>query len=131
MPRPSRELMRKQRSRSPKCFERFASALSDCLSASAGGRLGQVARGEAALLSLEAGQVHPEPVQTRYGVHVVKLDRKICGESLPFDQVHERIAAYLEVCSWRRAVAQYVALLAGQAQITGFDLPGAPSLLVQ
>ena len=81
--------------------------------------------------ALEAGQVHPEPVQTRYGVHVVKLDRKICGESLPFDQVHERIAAYLEVCSWRRAVAQYVALLAGQAQITGFDLPGAPSLLVQ
>ena len=33
--------------------------------------------------------------------------------------------------TWRRAVAQYVALLAGQARITGFDLPAATSPLVQ
>ena len=122
---------------SPECFERLASALSECSSAGEGGRLGQVVRGEttpefeAALLSLEPGQVYPQPVQTRYGVHIVRLERKIPGETLPFEQVHEQIAAYLEDSSWRRAAAQYVALLAGQAQIAGFDMPGAASPLVQ
>lgn len=121
----------------PECFERLAAALSDCPSASEGGRLGQVARGdttpefETALLSLEAGQVYPEPVQTRYGLHIVKLERKVAGESLPFEHVHSRIATYLEETSWRRAVAQYVTLLAGQAQIAGLDMPGATTPLVQ
>lgn len=122
---------------SPACFELLAKALSDCSSASEGGRLGQIARGdttpefEAVLLSLEEGQVYPEPVRTRYGVHIVKLERKVAGEILPFEQVHDRIAAYLEESSWRRAMAQYVTLLAGQAQITGFEMSGAASPLVQ
>ncbi len=77
---------------SPEYFERLAAVLSDCSSASEGGRLGQVARGEttpefeAALVSLEAGQVYPEPVQTRYGVYVIKLERKVAGETLAFEQ---------------------------------------------
>ena len=102
-----------------------------------GGRLGQVARGdttpefEAALLSLQPGQICPEPVQTRYGVHVMRLERKVAGQMLPFEMVRERIAAYLEASAWRRAVAQYVALLAGGADIAGFDMPGAASPLVQ
>ena len=121
----------------PDRFETIARALSDCSSATDGGRLGQVARGdttpefEAAMQSIEAGQVCPEPVRTRYGVHVLRLDQKIAGQVLPFAQVHERIATYLEESSWRRAVAQYVALLAGDARIEGFDLPAASSPLVQ
>lgn len=121
----------------PECFERLAATVSECSSASEGGRLGQIARGdttpefETALLSLEEGQVYPEPVQTRYGVHVIKLERKIAGETLPFEQVRERIAAYLEESAWRRAMAQYVTLLAGQAKISGFEMPGAASPLVQ
>jgi peptidyl-prolyl cis-trans isomerase C len=70
-------------------------------------------------------------VLTRYGVHVVKLERKLAGNVLPFEQVRDRIAAYLEENAWRRAMAQYVALLAGQARITGFDMPAATSPLVQ
>lgn len=121
----------------PECFEHVARSMSDCPSAKDGGRLGQVVRGETtpefeeALLSLDPGQICPEPVQTRYGVHVVKLERKVAGQVLPFEQVHDRIAAYLEESSWRRALAQYVALLAGQAEITGFDMPRAASPLVQ
>ena len=80
---------------------------------------------------MEAGQICPEPVRTRYGVHVLRLDRKIAGQVLPFAQVRERIATYLEESSWRRAVAQYVALLAGDARIEGFDMPAASSPLVQ
>ena len=111
--------------------------MSDCPSACEGGRLGQVTRGEttpefeAALLTLEAGQTCAEPVQTRYGVHVLRLERKVNGQVLPFVQVRERIAAYLKESSGRRAVAQYVRLLAGEARISGFDIDAAASPLLQ
>jgi peptidyl-prolyl cis-trans isomerase C len=121
----------------PGRFESMARDLSACPSASNGGRLGQVARGdttpefEAAMVSLAAGQICPHVVRTRYGVHVVRLDRKIEGMVLPFEHVRERIASYLEASSSRRAAAQYVALLAGQARISGCDIAGASSPLVQ
>ncbi|HVY18382.1 MAG TPA: peptidylprolyl isomerase [Rhodopila sp.] len=121
----------------PDRFDALARALSDCPSAHEGGRLGQVARGdttpefEAALLRLRPGEICAEPVQTRYGVHVLRLDRKVEGQSLPFEQVHARIAAYLEESAWRRAVAQYVSLLAGQATIDGCEMAAAVSPLVQ
>ncbi|MDA8247765.1 MAG: peptidylprolyl isomerase [Rhodospirillales bacterium] len=121
----------------PARFEDLARALSDCPSASEGGRLGQVASGdttpafEAALHALEPGQTCRTPVCTRYGVHVVRLDRRTDGRRLAFEDVRDRIAAWLKERSWRRAVAQYVALLAGAARITGFDMPGAASPLVQ
>jgi peptidyl-prolyl cis-trans isomerase C len=121
----------------PGRFAAMAAALSDCPSAPEGGRLGQVARGEttpefeAALLTLAEGETCPEPVRTRYGVHVLRLERKAAGQVLPFEQAQPRIARYLEESAWRRAVSQYVALLAGQARIDGFDLPGATTPLVQ
>ncbi len=121
----------------PGCFEDLARSLSDCPSAAEGGRLGQVAEGdttpefEDALRSLKAGEIGPDVVRTRYGVHVVRLDRKVEGEVLPFEQVRERIASYLEASSSRRAAAQYIALLAGQARISGCNVAGASSPLVQ
>lgn len=121
----------------PDDFENLARAMSDCPSASEGGRLGQVARGdttsefEAVLVTMEAGAIHPAPVPTRYGVHVLRLDRKQMGKTLPFEHVQARIAGYLEDRTWRRAVAQYISLLAGSARIEGFDLAGASSPLVQ
>lgn len=120
----------------PQSFEALARALSDCPSAQEGGRLGQVARGqttpefEAAMLRLRPGETGAEPVATRYGVHIVRLERRVEGVALPFEQVHARIAAYLEESAWRHAVAQYVARLAGEAEITGCDMaPAAPSPL--
>jgi peptidyl-prolyl cis-trans isomerase C len=121
----------------PERFDGLARALSECPSATEGGRLGQVVRGETTpefetfLLAMEPGQICPTPVRTRYGVHVLRLDRKVAGETLPFEAVRDRIAAYLEDSSWRRAVAQYISLLAGQARIAGCDLPGATSPLVR
>ena len=121
----------------PANFENLARVLSDCPSAAEGGRLGQVAEGdttpefESAVRSLEAGEICPNVVRTRYGVHVIRLDRKVDGVVLPFEQVRDRIAAYLEANASRRAAAQYVAVLAGQARISGFDIAGASSPLVQ
>jgi peptidyl-prolyl cis-trans isomerase C len=123
--------------RHPDRFDNLARSLSDCPSATDGGRLGQIVRGETTpefetfLVVMEAGQICPTPVRTRYGVHILRLDRRIAGETLPFDAVHTRIATYLEERTWRRAVAQYIALVAGQARIAGFDLPAATSPLVQ
>lgn len=121
----------------PAAFERIAKTQSDCTSGKDGGRLGQVSRGdtvpefETFLVALEAGQLCPVPVKSRYGAHVLRLDHKIEGRQLPFDAVHTRIADYLQEASWRRAVAQYVQLLAGQAEIEGVRLRAADSPLVQ
>ncbi len=121
----------------PDRFDSLARSLSDCPSATEGGRLGQVTRGdttpefETFLLAMRPGQICPTPVRTRYGIHVLRLDRKVEGKTLPFEAVRDRIATYLEERTWRRAVAQYIALLAGQARIAGFDLPAAASPLVQ
>jgi peptidyl-prolyl cis-trans isomerase C len=121
----------------PERFEDLARAASDCPSAADGGRLGQVARGdttpvfETAMLALEAGQLCEHPIRTRYGVHVLRLERRSNGRVLPFEQVRDRIADWLEQRSWHRAAAQYVSLLVGQAAITGIDLRGATSPLVQ
>jgi peptidyl-prolyl cis-trans isomerase C len=121
----------------PDGFDSLARSLSDCPSAAEGGRLGQVVRGdttpefETFLFATQPGQICPVPVRTRYGVHILRLDRKIEGATMPFEAVRKRIAAYLEERTWRRAVAQYIALMAGQAHIAGFDLPAATSPLVQ
>ena len=75
----------------PDRFDSLARSLSDCSSATEGGRLGQIVQGETTpefetfLVAMEPGQICPTPVRTRYGVHVLRLDRRIAGETLPFD----------------------------------------------
>lgn len=121
----------------PELFGDVARDRSDCPSGKDGGRLGQVTRGqttpefETFLVAIEAGQLCPVPVRTRYGVHVLRLDRKIEGQLLPFDAVRHRIATYLEEASWRRAASQYVRILIGQSRIEGLDLEGTADPLVQ
>lgn len=117
----------------PDAFAEIARARSACPSAALGGSLGQVTRGQTApefetfLFALENGQLCPVPVKTRYGVHVLRLDRRIDGRQLPFEVVHDRIADYLRTACWQRAVSQYITILAGDAVIEGVDLAG-PSL---
>ena len=41
------------------------------------------------------------------------------------------IAAYLEEASYRRAVAQYIAILAGQSGVSGVAIAGAEGAMVQ
>jgi peptidyl-prolyl cis-trans isomerase C len=53
------------------------------------------------------------------------------GEPLPFESVQQKIAKYLEERVWRQAVRQYIQLLIGAADITGIELAGASSPLVQ
>jgi len=118
-------------------FAAAAAAQSACPSARQGGLLGQVSAGqtvpefEAALRDIVPGEIHPQPVETRYGLHVVRLDRRVDGDVLPFDLVRDRIAGYLDETVRRRAQQQYVSILAGRARLTGVDLAAARGPLVQ
>jgi peptidyl-prolyl cis-trans isomerase C len=66
-----------------------------------------------------------EPVATRYGFHIIYLDRHIEGRELPFELVAERISDYLTESVRLRATAQYIARLVSAATVTGIDMPGA------
>ena len=112
----------------PRRFEALARELSACDSRANGGRLGQIVPGEtvpefeAVLYALEDGAIAPEPVQSRFGAHVLRLDARARGETLPFDYVQERIAAYLTERAWRRDVARYIDGLVAQADIEGLEI---------
>jgi peptidyl-prolyl cis-trans isomerase C len=120
----------------PGRFADLAAANSDCPSASAGGNLGQLTTGdttpefERALVALTSGEITKAPVETRYGFHVIRLDRHIRGRELPFVLVRERIAAYVVERAHRTALAQFVARLAARAAITGVALPTTADLRV-
>jgi peptidyl-prolyl cis-trans isomerase C len=121
----------------PQRFAELAQQLSACPSAAQGGNLGQITRGqtvpefETFLFNLEEGQICPVPVKTRFGYHVLRLDRRVEGRQLAFDVVRDKIADYLREHVWRRAVSQYLQLLVGQAKIRGIELNGASTPLVQ
>lgn len=121
----------------PESFGALAVAYSACPSRSQGGSLGALTRGdtvpefETYVFSLQDGELCPLPVETRYGVHVIALDRKITGGQLPFAAVREQIADYLRDTSFRTAARQYLMLLAGKARIEGFEIAAADSPLVQ
>jgi peptidyl-prolyl cis-trans isomerase C len=120
----------------PEQFAGLAQAYSACSSASQRGNLGQITAGqttpefEQALFALEPGAISPEPVATRYGFHIVRLDRKHEGRELPFELVADRIAEYLEESVQRLALAQYVTRLAAAARIEGIDLASADAMRV-
>ncbi|MFY9598650.1 MAG: peptidylprolyl isomerase [Pseudolabrys sp.] len=121
---------------SPECFAALAKAYSRCPSAEQGGNLGQITEGqttpefERALVSLSAGELCTEPVATRYGFHIIRLERKHGGRVLPYEAVSERIADYLRESVRRRADAQYVARLVSAAKIEGIEIAGADALRV-
>ncbi len=121
----------------PDRFAALAAELSNCPSGQQGGNLGQVGRGdtvpefEQALFKLGPTGILRELVKTRYGFHVVAIDRRIPGNLLPFEMVRERIAERLAAAVEEKALRQYVSVLAGQAEVEGVDLAASASPLVQ
>ena len=112
----------------PERFANMAAAISACPSGKTGGSLGQIGPGqtvpefEKALATLPLGSVAPEPVETRYGFHIVWLDRRILGRDLPFEVVAERIAGWLNEKVRRIAVQQYLTILSERATIEGIEM---------
>lgn len=121
----------------PACFAALARAKSACPSMEQGGNLGQIGKGqtvaafEKALFALSEGELCREPVKSPFGVHVIRAGRRVEGRQLPFEMVEASIRDYLEEASYRKAVAQYLSILASQTTIEGVSLPVADGPLVQ
>lgn len=123
--------------REPAAFADLAARHSACPSGKVGGALGQIGPGqtvpefEAALGALPTGRVAPEPVKSRYGLHLVRVDRRIEGRQLPFAIARPLIEAFLVDRVRMVAERQFVSLLAGKAVIEGVSIEAAPTPLVQ
>ena len=123
--------------KNPQNFATIAKDISSCPSAAQGGNLGQITRGstvpefENALKKAKKTGLLMQPIESRYGYHIVEINQIIPGEILPLELVKEKIAAWLEASSWSKAVQQYIAILAGKSHITGIDLKSGEGPLVQ
>lgn len=109
-------------------FAELARDYSDCPSGALGGSLGQASVGDLApelettLLALQPGQTASEPTPSRYGWHIVRLDRLTPGLQLPFEVAEPQIRLHLESRAWTAAAARYVAGLAAAARSKGVAL---------
>lgn len=117
-------------------FGKLAKRESSCPSKETGGSLGQLSKGqtvpefERQVFVAEPGLM-PRPVESRYGFHLVYIERKIPGKPLTFDQAREKIAEYLNEKVRRKAIAQYIQVLIAEAKIEGYDFQVDGSPLMQ
>ncbi|MBE9608760.1 peptidylprolyl isomerase [Chitinilyticum piscinae] len=121
----------------PELFGQYARQYSNCPSSDVDGSLGQFGRGqmvpefEKVVFALEEGTIAPRLVETRFGLHIVRCERKVAGIRAPFAAVQQRIADYLSDAATRQAMNHYLQQLAGKARIEGFELAVPASPLLQ
>ena len=82
-------------------FEDAAKEYSSCPSKDNGGSLGDFGKGQmvpefdAAVFAMEVGEVTKEPVQTQFGYHLIRLNSKNEGSTMPLDSIKERLGQQL------------------------------------
>ncbi|MBK8016758.1 MAG: peptidylprolyl isomerase [Betaproteobacteria bacterium] len=113
----------------PGTFEQAAEQLSNCPSGKQGGRLGQIGRNDVVpelrdvLFDPEIEGIAPRLVRSRYGLHVVRIDHRVPGRKVPFEEVRGSIEAQLTGLAWETAARQYVEMLRRGTQGTlGVDV---------
>lgn len=117
--------------KAPRSFADVARKESACASRDAGGQLGQLASGdtvpefEAALRVTPVGEIYGTLVETRYGIHILRLDARAEGQILPFDAVRDRLREASEKANWAAAAKAFVSDLLERADIRGLDLEAA------
>ncbi|MDG6897923.1 hypothetical protein A6A19_08035 [Actinobacillus delphinicola] len=101
--------------------------LSDCRSRDEGGLLGQINSGdtvpefERQIFVLNEG-LSPKLIETRYGYHIVFIEKHINGKKVNYEVSKSQIYNYLAECRYRQAVNIYLHLLVEKAQISGIEL---------
>jgi peptidyl-prolyl cis-trans isomerase C len=121
----------------PSRFAELAQQYSNCGSGAVGGSLGQIARGqcvpefEKLVFRLGENELAEHLLETRFGLHIVQVLRRVEGVLVPFEAVKAQIADQLDRDAWQRALHQYLHILVGRADIEGVTLDGADSPLVQ
>jgi peptidyl-prolyl cis-trans isomerase C len=127
----------RQLHREPGMFEDFATRWSNCPSGQQGGNLGQLSRGECvpefddAVFAGPSRGLLPQLVRTRFGFHIVAVDGRVPGKLVPLDAVRDQVAAYLRSSVQRKALEQYVRLLAAESRVAVPGLTPAASPLLQ
>lgn len=112
----------------PRGFSKLAGEHSDCGSKASGGALGQLGPGdtvpefEAVLRILAEGEITAEPVLTRHGWHIIRMDAVAEGAVLPFGAACGKISDAMEKASWAREARAFVKQLVASAEISGADL---------
>ncbi|MDE2005934.1 MAG: peptidyl-prolyl cis-trans isomerase [Rhodospirillales bacterium] len=112
----------------PERFAALARERSACSSAAQGGLLGQQRRGdlvgeiETFAMALEPGQICPAPIATRYGYHVLRLDRRAEPVALPYEAAAAQVRRELRARAWQAAVHDWLRALAAPARIAGVTL---------
>lgn len=112
----------------PKSFAALAARESDCGSKTSGGTLGQlgpndtVPEFEAALRHLAEGEISTEPVLTRHGYHIIRMDAVALGQVLPFEAVRGKISEAMEKAAWARQSHTFITQLVEASDIEGADL---------
>ncbi len=117
-------------------FAALAANYSVCSTKDCGGLLGQISKGqtvpefERQVFKAKPGLM-PYPVESRYGLHVVDVLRRIEGDLLPYEAVAQKISDYLNEKVRRKAIAQYIETLISAARIEGYDFSVSSSPLMQ
>lgn len=113
-------------------FVNLASNYSQCPSAKTSGQLGQISRGQTVkefenIIFAHGEGLIEKPIESRYGYHVVKINRRIDGKQLDYPHVSKKIFAYLNEQSRRKAIVHYLNSLIDKAEISGFNFGATES----
>ena len=108
----------------PGLFAVLAEQFSICPSKKTGGSLGQIGKGqtvpefEKQLMRLPVGLAE-SPIESRYGFHVVRLNKRIEGKHLEYVMVAEKINHYLTQKASQLSIQAYIQSLVDKADIEG------------
>jgi peptidyl-prolyl cis-trans isomerase C len=112
---------------SPELFSEYVQDYSGCPSNKTAGSLGQISKGQT-VVEFER-QVFPlseglcdHPIESRYGYHIVFINKKIEGSQLEYPMVADKIENYLNHRRYRQAVSDYLYRLVEMADIQGIEL---------
>jgi peptidyl-prolyl cis-trans isomerase C len=108
-------------------FAALAKEYSACPSKETGGSLGQISKGqtvpefERQLMNMPEG-LADKALESRYGLHVVNISRKIAGKPLEYDMVSDKVRGYLIHRASHLAIQAYIQGLVEQADIEGIEV---------
>lgn len=111
----------------PELFSALAEQHSICPSKKMGGSLGQIGKGqtvpefEKQLLRLPEGLAETA-IESRYGFHVVRINRKVEGKPLEYQMVAEKIKHYLSQKASQLSIQAYIQGLVEKAEVEGIHI---------
>jgi peptidyl-prolyl cis-trans isomerase C len=121
------QLQQEQNNGEPSSFAALAKEYSACPSKENGGNLGQLSKGqtvpefERQLMSMPEG-LSDRAIESRYGFHVVNINRKIDGKQLDYDMVSDKVRGYLINSASHLAIQAYIQSLVELADIKGVPI---------